>query len=311
MKTFARALAGLWLTACLLLAVPGDVLAATAEETQQAPTRRALLSAERDAKAKQIAPPERSFLEKKLHWYDNQYVFAKLFTGWRGIHLAGGDFPAGAGVKFGVGFTDRAIGSAYADRDVPNRVDVNVMAAYSTRGYVRLGADLALRNLGGAPVDIVLRGQFYEFPEEDFFGLGADSQEANRTNYLLDGVEFGGEAQWRPAKPVRVGAGVSFLSPRIGAGTDRRFPSTERVFDPARLPGFRAQPDFVRSDASVAFDWRDNPSIRVSAAFTACGSRTTAIRTSTGSTFGVSKWTSSSTFRFRRNTASWPCALQR
>lgn len=256
--TIQRPVVAVCLTA-LLLWTPRAALASEDDGPQEALTRGALLNGEREAKAKLIAPPERSFTEKKLYWYDNQYVVAKLLAGWKGIHLAGGDFPAGAGLKFGVGFTGLAIGSAYADADLPNRVDLHALAASSTRGYVRVGADFALRNLGGAPFDVVLRGQFYELPQEDFFGLGPESREANRTNYLLDALEFGTEAQWKPAKQLRVGAGVSFVSPRIGVGTDNRFLSTERVFDPAGLPGLRAQSDFVRSDASVSFDWRDNP----------------------------------------------------
>lgn len=78
-------------------------------------------------------------MERALYWYDNQYVLPKIFGGWKGFHLAGGDFPAGAGFKFGVGY-DRAIGSSDPDPRLPNRVDVTARAAYSTRGYVRLSA---------------------------------------------------------------------------------------------------------------------------------------------------------------------------
>lgn len=243
----------------LALAVPAAAVAQSSDDQQAAPSRGALLTAEREAKAQRIAPPERSFLERALYRYDNESGLSRLFAGWNGIHPAGGDFPPGAGLKFGVGFTRRAIGFAYAEPDLPNRVDVNAVAAYSTSGYARLAADVAVRNVGRTPVDILLKGQFYEFPQEDFFGLGPDSREANRTNYLLDAVEVGGEAQWHPAQQVWVNTGLSFVSPRIGAGTDRRFTSTDRVFDPDGLPGFRTPPDFVRSDVEAGFDWRDNP----------------------------------------------------
>jgi outer membrane protein assembly factor BamA len=58
---------------------------------------------------------------------------------------------------------------------------------------------------------------------------------------------------------IDVGGGVSYLKPTIGTGTDNRFPSTEQFFNAAAIPGFTQQPDFVRSDGSVALDWRDNP----------------------------------------------------
>jgi hypothetical protein len=85
---------------------------------------------------------------------------------WKGFHLAGGDFPAGAGVKFGVGF-DRALGKADANPTLPNRVDVTARAAYSTRGYARLSAGVDFRNVGGAPVSVSVGAQHYEFPQED------------------------------------------------------------------------------------------------------------------------------------------------
>jgi len=184
-------------------------------------------------------------------------VLPKILGGWKGFHVAGGDFPGGAGLKVGVGF-DRALGSSDPDSSRPNRIDITARAAYSTRGYTRLSAGLNLRNLGGAPVDVTMSSQYYEFPQEDFFGFGRTSQKADRTDYLLDSVDTGVAVRWRPAL-LDIGGGLSYLTPRIGRGTDSRFPSTEALFNPATIPGFVNQPDFIRGDASLAFDWRDNP----------------------------------------------------
>ena len=51
-----------------------------------------------------------------------------------------------------------------------------------------------LYRLGGAPLDLRVRGQHYEYPQEDFFGFGQDSQEDDRTNYLLTKHEGGADA---------------------------------------------------------------------------------------------------------------------
>lgn len=109
------------------------------------------------------------------------------------------------------------------------------------------------------PIDVGVRGQHARFPQEDFFGLGRFSRRENRTDYLLESTEAGAGLQWEPAKPVRLAVGLSYVSPRIGSGTDGRFLSTAEVFDPADLPGFDAQPDFLRSEASLVLDWRDQP----------------------------------------------------
>jgi hypothetical protein len=239
----------------VLLASPARAQA----PSEPSPTRASVLDGARQALTTQSAPPTRSKVERALFWYDNQYGPSILFKGWKGVHLAGGDFPAGAGIKFGVGF-DKTLTSSDPDPRLPNRIDLATVAAYSTNGYTRLRAGLNFRNLSGAPVDVSLLGQYYEFPQEDFFGLGRDSAESARTSYLLDAIEAGGAVHWRPSM-LDFGAGASWLSPRIGRGTDSRFPSSEQRFSPATVAGLGTQTDFARVDVSAAFDWRDNPSL--------------------------------------------------
>lgn len=245
---------------CLALTLAGPITISAQDQPAPSTSRISLLTAERDRKATTVAPPTRSSTERALYWYDNQYVLAKIFGGWHGLHLGGGDFPAGAGVKFGIGFTHE-LGSETSGPNPrrSNRFDIDAVAAYSTRGYTRAAAAFYVRNLGGAPLDLRVRTQYYEFPQEDFFGLGPDSRKQDRTDYLLGSTETGADLQWKPTKFVDLGGGIAYLTTRVGSGTDVRFPSTEDVFDATTLPGFREQPDFLRSSAGVAFDWRDNP----------------------------------------------------
>jgi len=228
-----------------------------AQESQPPSTRASILDDARQALTGQSALPTRSKVENGLSWYDNQYLLTKILSGWKGIHLAGGDFPAGAGTKFGIGY-DRALTSPDPDPDLPNRVDISARAAYSTMGYARLRGGLNARNLGGVPLDVSGFSQYYEFPQEDFFGFGIDSLKSERTNYLLDATESGGSMRWRPFF-LDLSAGGSYISPRIGHGTDKRFVSTEELFSPATVPGLGTQTDFVKVEATAAIDWRDNP----------------------------------------------------
>jgi hypothetical protein len=242
--------------AALIAAHP--VPAKAGDQSPGPDTRAAVLEAAREEKAKESAPPQRSAIERGLQWYDSQSVSETLFANWNGFHLAGGSFPAGAGWKFGIGF-DKGLNVSDPDPRLPNRIDVSARAAYSTRGYARLSGAIGFRNIGGRPIEIAVHSQYYEFPQEDFFGIGPDTLDENRTNYLIDSVETGATVGWRPAPRVLVGVGASYLTPSVGHGTDSRFPSVEEVFDPATIPGFTAQPDFIRADASIAYDWRDNP----------------------------------------------------
>src|SRR6185295_13623826 len=175
----------------LLLLAPAPALAQADDDSAQSPSRTASLAAERDKKATETSPPERSFMERALYRYDNSYGFS-ILGNWHGIHLAGGDFPAGAGTKFGVGFThDIGPVPPAADPKRPNRFEIDAKAAYSTSGYGRLAVALNARNLGGRPLGVSVKGQHYEFPQEDFFGTGQDSREGDRTDYLLRGTDAG------------------------------------------------------------------------------------------------------------------------
>jgi hypothetical protein len=225
--------------------------------SQPSSTRAGVLDQAREALAGQSVPPGRSTIERGLYWYDNQHLLAKISGGWKGFRIGGGDFPAGAGMKFGVAF-DRPLAKVDPDPTAPNRVALVARGAYSTRGYVRARAGIDAGNLGGRAIDVSAFGQYYEFPQQDYFGPGMGSLESNRTNYLLDAIETGGAVHWRPSK-LDFGGGASYVSPRVGSGTDSRYASTEDVFGAATTPGLGTQTDFLKVEASAAVDWRDNP----------------------------------------------------
>lgn len=249
------------LSVIVFLLGSGPLAGAQPSDQSESPSRAALLEAQRQARLATISPPQKSGIERALDWYDNQYILTKFFSGWHGFHMAGGSFPAGAGLKFGAGFTQRALGSRYVDANQPNRVDLNAVAATSTRGYHRVRGEVGFLNVGGAPVDVNVLGQYYEFPQEDFFGLGPGSRKADRTNYRLNSSEVGVDVAFRPGGGLEVMGGWSWLTPDIGTGTDRRFLSIDQRFEAAEIPGFLAQPNFVRAAVAVEFDARDNPSL--------------------------------------------------
>jgi hypothetical protein len=124
-----------YLVAAGMAAMIALLASPTPAQTTSTPsaTRSSVLDAARDALASQTAPPTRSKIEQGLYWYDNQYVLAKIFGGWKGIRIGGGDFPAGAGMKFGVGF-DKGLTTADPDLAVPNRVDLALAGRTALEG---------------------------------------------------------------------------------------------------------------------------------------------------------------------------------
>jgi Omp85 superfamily domain len=253
-----------WIVVLLLLAAFTPVSAQSQEQNQNqqaTESRAALLAAERDQKQAELTPPQRSKVERALYRYDNGAgALPFVLQSWHGFQLASGSFPAGAGVSFGTRFmSDLGRVRPAADPDRPDRVQLDTVAAYSTRGYSRVSAGLTLYRVGGAPLDVRVHGQHYEYPQEDFFGFGQNSDEGNRTNYLQRSTEGGADLVWKPVPLIEVAGGAAYLNPRIGSGTDSRFPSTDQLFQPSTIPGYQQQSNFLRGDASIALDWRDNP----------------------------------------------------
>jgi hypothetical protein len=237
---------------CLAALLPGR---AVAQGGTGSDNREAQLAAARAQKAAALQPPVRSMVERALLRYD-EGGGASILPTWRGFRFAGGDFPAGAGTKLGVGF-DHTFGGPYLDR--PNHVALSTWAAYGTRGYRQLHADLAVTNLADRPLELRLRGQAFEYPEEDYFGPGIDAAEADRSAYLLRGVETDATLLWRPVRGLELTTGGGYARPRTGAGTDPRFPSVTERADASALPGLGSRPEYLHVDGGAAIDWRDNP----------------------------------------------------
>jgi hypothetical protein len=242
----------------LVLAVAFLIAASAPLAAQQAPddsgTRAQQAARQRGDKGETLSPPRRSLTERALYWYDQNGISLS----WRAIHFSGGSFPGGAGMGYGVGVTAKAMGSPVVDPEAPNRIDGDLFFARSARGYQRASAQMDLLNIGAKPVDLKLRWQDYKMPQEDFYGIGQDSDESARSNYRNDGSEYTVGVAWRPSKSWTFGSEIYYLTPLIGEGTDSRYPTTQSQYTGAELAGTNDLPAFLRADASIAFDWRDS-----------------------------------------------------
>ena len=231
--------------------LPAPALAQTADilEGQIAQTTRAEEDrARREVKAIQLVPERRSKIEAVLYRIDEDVILQRIFNPPRGIHARVGGIGEGAGFGGGPGY--QFIG-------VP--VDLRTSAAASLKGYFI--AEGSLRFPGTQSEDLYTwaNGPYVEVyarwrdsPQEDFYGLGPNSLEDDRSNFaqretfvrVTPGVRRG---------HLTAGVNLGYLDPSIGSGTDTSMPSTDEIFGPEEVPGLDAQPAFGVIEPFVEF----------------------------------------------------------
>lgn len=164
--------------------------------------------------------------------------------------LVGGMGP-GAGFAFGVNVFRANFRGTGARLDLPLQ--------YSTNGYVSLGASLAIPLTHDDGLFVKPDFEFQRRPQEDFFGLGPHSSEADRSNFSLRQTKIGVTLGARLGERVRIGLPVGFSTADVSQGTDNRFPDLQARFADVTIPGARTGADLVSVGTFLEWDFRNNP----------------------------------------------------
>ena len=138
-----------------------------------------------------------------------------------------------------------------------HRIDLDLSAGEASSA-ISFSARVDVLNVASAPVNFSLSWRDDHMPQEDFYGLGQGSSESHRVSYLLDTTDVTAAAEWKPLI-----ASTSAARSRTLARDYTHRPalsSIEAAFDPSTAPGLGGLPDFIRADATLGFDWRDNAS---------------------------------------------------
>lgn len=220
----------------LLVAVSLQLADHASAQTTRAEEQRA----QREAKSRELRPHKRSTVEAVLFKIEDDLLVERILAPPRGIHARLGQIGEGAGFGGGPDYQLKTF-----------RFDLRASAAASVRGYFiaegaarfpgTLGEDLYTWK-NGPYVELYARRR--DFPQEDFYGLGPDSLEENRSDFALRdtfGQVTGGFRQGH----LTAGVNAGYLDPSVGAGTDDRYPSTAEIFGPAGVPGLAQQPAFA------------------------------------------------------------------
>jgi hypothetical protein len=199
---------------------------------------------------------EEGTVARVRHWFKENHLLGRMTTpgqGWHGFRPKVGGVRSGSGLALGVQYDKLGLGGGKAE------VSSNVAA--SVRSYeladLRLTFPSFLRR--EERLFLTAYARYRNFPQEDFYGLGPDSSEDDRTSFRYEDatVELG--AGFRPRKWLTLGGGVGYIDLNVGRGTDDRFPSAEEQFDDAQAPGIDLQPSFVGSHVYAEVDYRDVP----------------------------------------------------
>jgi outer membrane protein assembly factor BamA len=234
----------------LLCSVFAFTLGAAASAQEQAPATRAeLLEEIRQLKAKNLQPVKPKGMEQALLYIEKHRILDRL-------SIADGWYPRIGGLTTGGGF---AGGLGYRRHLIDDRLFVNTSGAISTKGYKELVADATYAGVLDPRLEVGVNVNWRDYPQEDFFGIGGDSLAADRTNYALETTGASGRVAFKPISWLRVGTEIGYVSPKIAAGTDPRFPSIEGIFTDADAPGLAEQPSFVYKNVFVQIDYRDQP----------------------------------------------------
>lgn len=225
------------------LATPG---VASAQDS-----RAASLEKQRADKAAALQPYRPGKLERALLYVEREDPLRKIAPH-NGFFVSYGYTwkPVGSGIGVGVGFR----------HDLFERhARMSVEVGGTLRSYWMVSGDFALPSLAGGRLELGVSAVDRHNPQEDFFGLGATSIEDNRVSFLLDDRRFEGRAVVKPGGGLQIGVRTGRLSPKIGTGTDERFPSIEEVYRDSDAPGLTVQPDFSYHDVFALVDRRDQP----------------------------------------------------
>lgn len=176
-----------------------------------------------------------------------------------------GEEGSGPYLKFSAGVPGAgwiAVGPGYK-KGVGERLLFDVSGVISWRQYITGRGRLELRPLANRDLTLGAQVLGQDLTQMQFFGLGQDSREADRSIYRLRATDVSAYATVSPGGLIDLRARAGMLSrPRISEASGWHkgdYPDTQSLFTEASAPGLSAQPRFWHADVSVSADTLDHP----------------------------------------------------
>lgn len=216
-----------------------------------ADSRTELLRQLREEKAEHLTPPaEPGGFERLLDRVQSRMVGGGGGTGLYGLRPQLGGFKPGAGIAGGIAFTPFG-------RESPQFFQAHLLG--SVDRYWGAGVSGGFR-VGNAVV--LTYGRYRHMPKEDVYGIGANSDIEDRSNYRLNELTVGALGGYRVMRNLSAGLRASYLLSHPGPGHDEEFPSTHEWLGPATGETFEHPALHVAFGVWLQLDTRDPPARR-------------------------------------------------
>ena len=172
---------------------------------------------------------------------------------------------SGPYLKFGTGVSGAgwiAAGPGYR-MNLGDRLLLDVSGVVSWKRYLIGRGRLELRPLANSDLTLGAQVLGQDWTQVQYFGLGQESREENRSTYRLRATDVSAYAAISPGKlfDLRVRGGV-LNRPRISraSGWNKgNYPDTQSLFTNVSAPGLTEQPQFWHGDISLSRDTLDHP----------------------------------------------------
>jgi Omp85 superfamily domain len=162
----------------------------------------------------------------------------------------GGQFsvkPVIGGTPADSGFS---AGAEIARKGLVGPIDGRVKGVFSVKKYELMEAAIEVPELRPW-LAFKVTGRYRNLPEEDFWGLGNQTSQNQRTNYLLEDVDTTAAFETF-FHGFRTGVSAGYLKINTGPGRDHRFPSTPE--------SLQLGPAYTHVGVSFAYESLDIPS---------------------------------------------------
>jgi hypothetical protein len=219
-------------------------LAPVAVAQDQGPTRQGTIEEEQAEKSKDLRP----YVPNKAEAVMNkvQGILNGYGSGWHPFFdnaYSGGGFTLGAGYNWFVGSYSR----------------LDVRGSYTIANYKRLEAEFVAPRLFHRRGQLSILGGWREAPEVGFYGVGTNTSQDDRVNYLFRQPYLSGLLEVKPTRRNLVLIGGVEWSRWTQDSGEGSFPAIDTVYTPQTLPGVGAEVTYLHSRGTVGFDWRTSP----------------------------------------------------